>query len=197
MPADENKKSEGNMKCCAKKTCAVYVCVNCYGIYHKSCHNRNPSSKIIEGNKIECCMADNKMVAASNREKIMEIEILYLKQLLEESKDKNNILKVSNQLLMEKVVNLENINAKAQDFNKKLYSKKAAKPIQSRDCSRQKCHYTVFPMVQIRVFPKPQVRVGQMQKLQKKKRQLLTVQQKQIKEMKISMKSKRMLAIRK
>ncbi|KAG5867073.1 hypothetical protein JTB14_035951 [Gonioctena quinquepunctata] len=85
------------MKCCGK-TCTAYVCKNCSNGDHK----------------VECCqsevnqrlsVADSKVLLLEKQQ--VELENKYLKELLDEMKDKNNILKVNNELLLQRINHLE------------------------------------------------------------------------------------------
>ncbi|KAG5897798.1 hypothetical protein JTB14_011800 [Gonioctena quinquepunctata] len=105
------KEIEHFMKCCENKKCGVKVCINCFAIYHKSCAKRNQQLKILSENKVICCektdnTQDQKQFNESEKE-MLQLEIRYLKELLEETRDKNNILNINNSLLLDKVGLLE------------------------------------------------------------------------------------------
>lgn len=121
-------------KCCVKKSCNVTVCINCYAIYHNSCLARNGKIKRkIDETKIECCVPDNKVAGMSvnnNNDEIlrmekskMNMEIEYLKRMVEELVDKNNILKQNNELLVEQNSNLKTVmqNQNNQKTYKDVY----------------------------------------------------------------------------
>ncbi|KAG5893372.1 hypothetical protein JTB14_000136 [Gonioctena quinquepunctata] len=104
------------MKCCATRDCAVSVCVNCFGMYHNSCISKIKRVKSISENKIACC--ESSMVITENKDSDkfiiiqlekdkLESENTYLKQLIHEVQDKNNILRISNSLLLDKIRYLE------------------------------------------------------------------------------------------
>lgn len=106
----ETVKSDGNnenvMKCC-KKPCSVLVCVNCFSVFHKSCAGRMQNLEYIGDGRVKCC----EKVINEKEENLYKdhykMEISYLKKLLEEVIDKNNILKMNNQLLNDKICRLE------------------------------------------------------------------------------------------
>lgn len=123
MTGDTDCESESGAKdekfigfqCCVKKNCSVCVCINCFAIYHSSCVKRNGKIKtIIDDTKIVCCNSDlagsesyeSKLFKIEKEKMNMEIE--YLKKLLEEISEKNDILLQNNGLLIEKIANLEN-----------------------------------------------------------------------------------------
>ncbi|KAK9885096.1 hypothetical protein WA026_009319 [Henosepilachna vigintioctopunctata] len=99
-----------HFKCCENRLCNVKVCVNCFSFYHKSCAKRNTNLKILSEGKLICCeRPDNDKQQEENEEtkydgkKMLLMEIRYLKELLKESKDKKEILKLNNSLLLEKI----------------------------------------------------------------------------------------------
>ena len=61
MAANTSSYSEGIhkrfFKCCKNKEINYFICVNCYGIYHKSCLTRTKKNlfTFITNNKIKCC----------------------------------------------------------------------------------------------------------------------------------------------
>ncbi|KAG5871324.1 hypothetical protein JTB14_034347 [Gonioctena quinquepunctata] len=104
------------MKCRATRDCAVSVCVNCFGIYHNRCISKIKRVKSISENKIACC--ESSMVITENKDSDkfiiiqlekdkLESENTYLKQLIHEVQDKNNILRINNSLLLDKIRYLE------------------------------------------------------------------------------------------
>lgn len=123
--AGENcEKSSDVMRCCGKE-CRIYVCIECYSLFHKSCADRMKGLKILDENKVICCKTSDK---AGNKNNVnngdtketeletlklltkcekMEIENRYLRELVEETKDKNNILKLNNELLINRMESIE------------------------------------------------------------------------------------------
>ena len=134
--SSKNAKKSG-FKCCVKKNCSVCVCINCFSIYHNSCVKKmGRIKKVIDDTKIECCTPAK---VAGNGEIIevykveqskLNMEIQYLKQLLEELNDKNNILKQNNGLLVERI-NQMYVNTKPihrDEGDKKLQDNNRQKP---------------------------------------------------------------------
>ncbi|KAG5882934.1 hypothetical protein JTB14_012660 [Gonioctena quinquepunctata] len=108
---ENSKKDQLKMKCCAKEQ-AVFVCVNCFRVLHKSCAKRMSGLKIINENPVECC--DGEYIGDNRKLEIMELskqqvlmENHYLKQLLAEVQDKNNVLAINNSLLLDKIKTME------------------------------------------------------------------------------------------
>lgn len=107
-------KNGSKMKCCPTRGCSVYVCTRCFAVYHRSCSKKFSNLKIIDPIKctaICCGEADLKIPQASAgggevdmamyRER--ELEVKYLRMLLEEVQDKNRVLQMNNDLLLEKL----------------------------------------------------------------------------------------------
>lgn len=107
----EVAKCEPKMKCCPTRGCKVYVCGKCHAVYHKSCSKKYPNLKIIDPDTctVVCCgdepgpknSSSGELDIAKYRE--LELECKYLKMLLEEVSDKNKVLQLSNDLLLEKL----------------------------------------------------------------------------------------------
>lgn len=116
--SDEIGEKEPKMKCCATKDVSVYVCINCLSMFHKSCLKRCPYIKVINENRVVCCqnISSNKLTE-TQVDKIM-MENNYLKQLINEMQDKNNILKVNNGLLLDKIKFLENNSKHTNEKNR-------------------------------------------------------------------------------
>lgn len=122
----ENDEKEVKMKCCVTKDVSVYVCIRCYSLFHRSCLKRNQNVEILYENKVVCCkgqddgsLSENSLGNAekkSEMEKVM-LENIYLKQILEEVKDKNEILKLNNKLLVERVLFIEEKNFRVKNQN--------------------------------------------------------------------------------
>ena len=87
---------------------------SCLSIYHRSCAERL-TLKVIDCNKVICCGKENTQITVdhepANKEK-MDLEINYLKKLLEEMEEKISVLKENNTLLKDKIayLNKEIIN---------------------------------------------------------------------------------------
>ncbi|KAG5883413.1 hypothetical protein JTB14_031301 [Gonioctena quinquepunctata] len=105
---EKSSRNNGNMKCNTKK-CSVFVCVNCLSIYHQSCARRNPEFQVIEETKIKCCQL-SKGNHEQGRETLLGVENKYMKELLEGAKDKNKILTLNNDLLLQRIQRLEEGN---------------------------------------------------------------------------------------
>lgn len=144
-------------QCCVKKKCNVCVCINCSAIYHNSCVKRMGKIKrIIDETKIVCCTSEDWAGNDKIESKLFEIEkakmsieIEYLKKLLNESADKNNILKQNNGLLIERIANLEN-----QNGMHKHYKQSFPPPINS---PRQAAPNTPTPTVNLKLDVSPAI----------------------------------------
>lgn len=98
-------------KCCSKatKTC---ICKNCLSIFHDSCVKRNKNVKIVSEMIVECCTtAKNDEIKPNPEDQNEEVnqlrlEVKYLKILVEEMKDKNNVLSINNSLLLDRLKDL-------------------------------------------------------------------------------------------
>lgn len=126
---EETAENAGVMKCCGKRN-SVYVCVNCLGITHKSCAKRMSSNLKVNDDGVTaiCCDRPSEAIRRDEEVKKMSMEIEYLKRLVAEMMDKNDILKLSNGLLMEKTRRLEGeMSAKNYEHKKteKLNSKQS------------------------------------------------------------------------
>ncbi|KAG5875764.1 hypothetical protein JTB14_022473 [Gonioctena quinquepunctata] len=100
------------MKCCnivTPKSAQFVVCVNCLSIYHQSCARRNPEFQVIEETKIKFCQL-SKGNHEQGKETLLGVENKYLKELLEEVKNKNKILTLNNDLLLQRIQQLEEGN---------------------------------------------------------------------------------------
>ncbi|KAG5860707.1 hypothetical protein JTB14_028196 [Gonioctena quinquepunctata] len=97
------------MKCCAKP-CAVYVCCICLSVFHRSCAEKANELKVFNGNKVVCCKSEvefqNQVFEENAKIQQLDIEITYLKELLNEVRDKNNVLHSNNHLLLDKIQNM-------------------------------------------------------------------------------------------
>lgn len=144
----ETEEKGFKMKCCITKSVSVYVCVQCFSFFHKSCIKRNSKLKLLGENKVICCPKDtsensnkesvDRMVLEHQLEKA-ETQNFYLSQMLDEVKDKNNILKINNQLLMDKITTLEEKLAEIRDQNINIsYAEKTKTSTISEDNSTQK-----------------------------------------------------------
>lgn len=99
--------SEEKVKCCTKP-CAVYVCVICLTVYHKSCAKKFTKIEYIGENKVICCDKRSEVITENNGElRYQQIKNKYLKELLEEVKDKNKVLQMNNDLLLQRITSLE------------------------------------------------------------------------------------------
>lgn len=115
-----NTKVEGSFDCCSRK-CSVYVCVFCEKVFHKSCMKRMENVKRIDSFHVNCCQSQEIVERLPRRSdgeilsnhpenfdrKLLETKIHFLTQLLDSANEKNEILKLNNSLLMEKVKSLE------------------------------------------------------------------------------------------
>lgn len=102
--------------------------MNCYSLFHASCAKRPPNLRILDDHKVQCCERSDMVMSAENRE-IQNIEIKYIKELLKETQDKNEVLKMNNELLIEKVRLLEE---KIKDLTKKVENKSSYANVISR-----------------------------------------------------------------
>lgn len=77
------------LKCCKKKTSAV-VCVNCGGVFHKSCATRDWAGKVkfIDETRLICCEVESEVKDRVS----VDMEIGYLKRLVSELEKKNILL---------------------------------------------------------------------------------------------------------
>lgn len=104
----ESAINQGKFKCCITKECSVKICIKCLSIYHRSCAERL-TLKVIDFNKVICCGKDETQITVdhepANKEK-MDLEINYLKKLLEENEEKISVLKENNTLLKDKIAYL-------------------------------------------------------------------------------------------
>lgn len=94
-------------KCCGRE-CRVYQCINCRSMFHKSCADRLKNIKVVGDCKIECC--EPKTITGEDKDfeitilklksenERLQMENRYLRELVEETKDKNYILKQNNEL---------------------------------------------------------------------------------------------------
>lgn len=110
-----------NFTCCGK-SCAVRVCINCFGRFHKSCSERDTQNKgieIIDESKVRCCDTVSGSVNRLNtqaREIIhLKSEIKIYKKLVKEMEDKNK-------LLMEKVKRLEDFPNQRSDLPTRTFA---------------------------------------------------------------------------
>lgn len=152
MADDEDQQNDsdsqkGAFLCCRKK-CLVVVCINCTGVFHKSCVLRNKNYEIISDSLIKCCepnpstddqVHDNLNQASSYEVQKLKFENIMLKKLLEASESKfqflqnnNKLLEENKKLLEEKIeliknefeINTKNVNKTTQikNHNKESYS---------------------------------------------------------------------------
>lgn len=101
-------------KCCSRP-CKVLVCKNCDTFYHEGCVKRMKNIIYKSDTVIICCQQDETNVDEKEDVNIhetwvsdakiskLEMENLYLKQLIHEIQDKNSILHQNNFLLSEKI----------------------------------------------------------------------------------------------
>lgn len=121
--SDASDKSSSDyqfMKCCTTKTCKIKVCVRCFSIYHRGCITRFPNVTKLSGDKILCCNA-NQQVEVSNQDpekKNLIQQVRFLQQILDEVRDKNRILQLNNNLLLDKIETLENNENKKNYVNR-------------------------------------------------------------------------------
>ncbi|KAG5894053.1 hypothetical protein JTB14_037895 [Gonioctena quinquepunctata] len=110
---DGNKKENGpKFKCCETKLCKVVVCSNCSAAYHYSCAERIGNVKLqseLGGILTFTCCQPKTEGEYSENVKILRLtlENNMLRQLLEEVRDKNLILKENNSLLIQRFTSLE------------------------------------------------------------------------------------------
>ncbi|XP_045468054.1 uncharacterized protein LOC123676288 [Harmonia axyridis] len=103
---DENYQKEVlKVKCCGREQ-SVFVCVNCLRVIHKGCAKKMSGLEIISEGNVKCC----ENIYNGNSEtsqQLVNLENDYLKKLITEIQDKNNVLTLSNKLLLEKIKLLE------------------------------------------------------------------------------------------
>lgn len=81
--------SKTAFKCCNNKQFLHYVCIQCYGIYHKSCLPKHKDKiKFIEENKLVCCEASN---STSEHDEVSLLEKT-ISDLAEDSEHKNKYI---------------------------------------------------------------------------------------------------------
>nr|CAH7722974.1 unnamed protein product [Callosobruchus chinensis]CAH7757280.1 unnamed protein product [Callosobruchus chinensis] len=87
-----------------------------------------PNVKVISETKIQCCAVTQKNVGKNNinSEDFLQLEIQYLKRLLEEADDKNKILKENNKLLSDTIMRLKLEVAEKDKQNITLSAKNSA-----------------------------------------------------------------------
>lgn len=110
---DSDSQKNAVFTCCKTKKCAITVCINCGGVFHKSCIQRNKNIEIISETIVKCCKSNvsldslnayqGKSDEASSKIEFerLKIENLMLKRLLEESEIKYKLLEGNNKLLEE------------------------------------------------------------------------------------------------
>lgn len=120
------EKDARRFKCCARKVCRAYFCINCDEIYHGSCAKRK-NIKFLSRSRVLCCDLPPKSLTTNSRvekEESIRIkcendklknEIVLLNKLISEMSDKNSILKENNLLLAQKIQNLEKDKKGKQD----------------------------------------------------------------------------------
>ncbi|KAK9873820.1 hypothetical protein WA026_002178 [Henosepilachna vigintioctopunctata] len=133
---DFSNKSENRstkmFKCCSKST-RIFVCKNCYSIFHDSCMKRNKNIKIVGESVVECCTAvinsEMDFIPEIQNEEInqLKLEVKYLKMLVEEIKDKNKILSMNNSLLLDRLKDhtKNNVNIPEKSDSKICYQQKS------------------------------------------------------------------------
>lgn len=121
--------------CCKTKPFASYVCVNCFGLVHKSCLSRSRSKfRIIEGHLIECCQAREKESAINILEttlrevtedtqlktehihKLKHDHKIFLEEAVKNETELNEIINKQKTYIDELLLELKQ---KGQDFGKK------------------------------------------------------------------------------
>lgn len=113
---DENEQAKAKFfenlyKCCAKP-CKALVCRVCNSVFHESCSKRLKNIRTVDQGTVECCdPGECETIQSKDEIKILQTEIYYLKMLLEETQDKNKVLQLNNELLLEK---LDEVNVKIQ-----------------------------------------------------------------------------------
>lgn len=109
--SDKNDRETNYFKCCASKMSRIKVCVQCFSVFHQACAKKLPNLKVIDGNKIVCCAGTNEQRELKQSEdaktNIFRMEIRYLQELLMETRDKNEILKLNNSLLLDRIRKME------------------------------------------------------------------------------------------
>ena len=92
-----------NFKCCASKQFVHYICIKCYGIYHKCCLPRFKNRfRFIEANKLVCCE-----VYASESDDEKDLLEKTVHELTEDSVIKNNYIekiKAENKAFLEEAI---------------------------------------------------------------------------------------------
>lgn len=118
-------------KCCSK-VCKSLICVNCLGLYHKSCARRASNIKFNEDSTITCCPNLTNINNPNNSTNEAELERLklenqYLKQLLLEKDEINQLLRDKNELLEYKIRTVEDADNKLAKGKGSTYGEVARK----------------------------------------------------------------------
>ncbi|KAK9882708.1 hypothetical protein WA026_022759 [Henosepilachna vigintioctopunctata] len=116
-------KSEKNFAYCAKK-CSFLICSYCEKIFHRSCTKKLNNVKYINGNFVNCCQPqkceENIISQKSDKhtetrtsevleKEILETKMHFLSKLLQSANEKNEIMKMNNALLIQKIEASEGI----------------------------------------------------------------------------------------
>ncbi|KAK9873267.1 hypothetical protein WA026_021756 [Henosepilachna vigintioctopunctata] len=115
-----DQKIDKSFACCARK-CTFFVCAVCEKIFHRFCA-RKENIRFIGGYFINCCQqqeSDNRIISQKSEKeaqvrtsqvfemKLLEVKIRLLSQLLESANEKNEILKLNNALLLQRIQSME------------------------------------------------------------------------------------------
>lgn len=147
QPADGSEKVDNYFKCCKTIKCKCVVCVNCGAAYHPSCSSRNKFLSI-DATRIVCCgnettsrsplpssgkfTFDQNSLIVSNLRRENEL----LRSLVDQSEDKNLILKENNALLHEKISDLLKQLSELRNFQSPETINVASTSTQCRDWSQ-------------------------------------------------------------
>lgn len=133
-------------KCCKKKCSAIVICINCGGIFHKSCVERIKNVQIIGENRILCCNQNQNITCKYHIEEIEKLKLennelkVKIKQLEDEVSHKNKeenldiysekVEKLEKQLLM----GLQNVRQELQEcMNRKGTVRKYSEVVKNNE----------------------------------------------------------------
>lgn len=108
-------------KCHPKSVAKTVYCISCHAIQHRSCAERSAVNFVSE-TAINCC-GGNVDKCDKDKERL-EMQVELLNRLIDEMRDKNEVLKLNNGLLLQRIQYLEesrnvkkNVNKQVAKFN--------------------------------------------------------------------------------
>lgn len=130
-PSESDEKAI-KMKCCVTKDVSVLVCIRCYAVFHKSCAKRIQNVRIFSDHRVVCsdCEAKNGGSQSQVNENINKgnssvdtvlLENSYLKQILKEVQEKNDVLQLNNKLLLDRIRFEESIKKSTRIQNQNIH----------------------------------------------------------------------------